>query len=85
MATAIRALQFEDMASQLIDCVNKRLLRLANVVERLGQLGQQGHANLESLVEEVHGHARSIRDDYAVEIGSPVVQTSMSVGSVELF
>jgi methyl-accepting chemotaxis protein len=82
VAIAIRALQFEDMAGQLIDCVQRRLQRLSVVVSGLGRLGQ---STPEALASELEARVLEIREAYATHVRSPVLQRNVSVGSVELF
>jgi methyl-accepting chemotaxis protein len=84
VATAIRALQFEDMAGQLIDCVQRRVDRLEGVVNRLGQLSGDTATDA-SLLAELQAQAHQISVAYAAPVVSPVRQQDMHVGSVELF
>jgi methyl-accepting chemotaxis protein len=85
VATAIRALQFEDMVGQLLDCVQRRLQRLSAVVNGLGRMGQDGAVTPESLAGELEARTREIREAYATLVHSPVLQRDVGVGSVELF
>jgi hypothetical protein len=85
VATAIRALQFEDMVGQLIDCMQKRLERLEDVMSRLGQLGRSGQVTPEALGTELEAQGLQIRAEYAAALTSPVMQEDMGAGSVELF
>jgi methyl-accepting chemotaxis protein len=85
VATAVRALQFEDMAGQLLDCVQRRVDRLEDVVKRLGQLGTNGAMAEGSLLAALQAHAHEIAVAYSTVVTSPVLQKDMHVGSVELF
>jgi methyl-accepting chemotaxis protein len=85
VATAIRALQFEDMAGQLLDCVQRRLQRLSVVVTGLGSIGRDGSATPETFASELEARTREIREVYATLVRSPVMQRDVAVGSVELF
>jgi methyl-accepting chemotaxis protein len=84
VATAVRALQFEDMAGQLLDCVLRRIDRLDGIVNRLGELTTSDSAAA-SLLAELQAQAHEIALAYATPVISPVRQQDMHVGSVELF
>jgi methyl-accepting chemotaxis protein len=85
VATAVRALQFEDMAGQLLDCVQRRIDRLEVVVNRLGELGTNGAVTEASVLAALQSHAHEIAVVYSTAVVSPVLQKDMDVGSVELF
>jgi methyl-accepting chemotaxis protein len=85
VATAIRALQFEDLVGQLLDCVQLRLKRVSSAVSGLERLGQNGSATAEGVMTELQACAEAIRTAYATLIVSPVLQQNVGVGSVELF
>jgi methyl-accepting chemotaxis protein len=85
VATAVRALQFEDMAGQLLDCVQRRVDRLEVVVTRLGQIGATGADTEDALAAALQVHAHEIAAAYATVVTSPVLQQDMHVGSIELF
>ncbi len=70
-ATAVRALQFEDMVTQLLACSLKRLDRLESVARVLDLAPAEA--------------AEKIGATYAEDVRSPVTQTSIATGDVELF
>jgi methyl-accepting chemotaxis protein len=70
-ATAVQALQFEDMVTQLISCTLQRLER----VQRVVHLAASGAPDVLARVS----------DCYATALHSPVAQTSVASGDVELF
>jgi methyl-accepting chemotaxis protein len=72
--TAVRALQFEDMVTQLLACARRRLDRLGRVGEALAL----------AATAPSEATARIMRE-YETEIVSPVGQASVEVGDVELF
>lgn len=80
VSVAIRALQFEDMVTQLLDCMDKRLLRVERAVSGLHALGQ-----LPNEPAALGATLMAIDQDYSVKIDSPVSQSSMAVGEFELF
>ncbi len=71
-ATAVRALQFGDMVSQILACSRDRVARL----EHVSNLVRSTHADAEKDVEESY-RLRSLR--------SPVTSSDVSSGDVELF
>jgi methyl-accepting chemotaxis protein len=72
--TAVRALQFEDMVTQLLGCARRR-------IDRLGRVGEALALAATSPSEATARIAR----EYETEIVSPVGQASVEVGDVELF
>jgi methyl-accepting chemotaxis protein len=80
VAVAVRALQFEDIATQLISCIERR-------VERVDGLA----ADVDALMaarddEQALAAARaSIEHRCALEIHAPGGQSSVSAGDIELF
>jgi methyl-accepting chemotaxis protein len=83
VGVAIRALQFEDIASQLLGCLDRRLERLETTVIRLNMLGTApGDAGF---AEELQEQSSGIVERYRDAVVSPVLQTSMDAGEVELF
>lgn len=72
-AVAIRALQFEDMVTQLLDCALKRVERLELCASALDPARAGGEA------------AARLEQRYSMVIRSPVAQSSMAAGDVELF
>lgn len=77
-SAAIRALQFEDMVRQLLECSAKRIQRMEAVVESMDLASRGGEdAILASLADLERAQLMMAR--------SPVAQESMQGGSVELF
>ena len=90
---AVRALQFEDMATQLIDCVQRRIARLDTVVNHLEGIVRHFEraprgsetAGLGSLAE-LNQQLTSLKNEYANAVISPVASTGLAGGgSVDLF
>lgn len=82
VAVAVRALQFEDIVGQLLVCMDRRLERLESAIHGLHALAAQPDADLGAQFE---GQLAEIARSYSVPVTSPVVQTSMDAGSIELF
>jgi methyl-accepting chemotaxis protein len=76
VATAVRALQFEDMSSQALASASRSLGQLQQVCEELRAMGDAG-----KLAERL----RERRETWRRERHCPVSQTSVEEGSVELF
>lgn len=68
--SAVRALQFEDMVTQLLSCSKQRLERLRRVIHAAGS---------------ADASAADIASCYGEDLRSPVAQTSVASGDVELF
>jgi methyl-accepting chemotaxis protein len=101
VATAVRALQFEDLTRQLLESAQKRLARLEDVAESLAPLIEQlsalsassstgdGSASTNGDPARrnafVQGELQKLRRHYDDVVASPVQQSSMSSGDVELF
>lgn len=75
---AIRALQFEDMVRQLLECSQKRVDRMESVITSMDAASSGDPFAMERALEEMDATA-------AAELRSPVHQESMQGGSVELF
>lgn len=91
---AITALQFQDMVSQLMAHVGKRLNALDEVTRHLGGLASalkddaaasNSRAALAQLREETGRVAASLKDLSATTHHNPVNQNAMGHGDVELF
>ncbi len=91
---AITALQFQDMVSQLVDHVNKRIDALEGVTNHLGVLSRTLHddaaasntrAALSQLQEETQRVAGSLATLQVATQHNPVHQKQMNDGDVELF
>jgi methyl-accepting chemotaxis protein len=80
VACAVRALQFEDIATQLIACVAKRLERVDGLAKDVDKL-------ISALDDaDALAHARcAIEERCAVEIRAPGDQNSVAAGEIELF
>lgn len=83
---AVRSLQFEDMLTQVLMCTERRVERIAYVsavmAKLAGGLIEPGEMRVEDVVDT---HAKTLVRSLAKEIRSPVVQTSVAEGTVELF
>jgi methyl-accepting chemotaxis protein len=91
---AVTALQFQDMVSQLIGHVNKRIDALDGVVRHLGVLSNSlkadagasdARAALQQLNEETALVASSLASLQVITYHNPVSQKVMNDGDVELF
>jgi len=91
VGNAVRALQFEDLTRQLLECAEQRLGRVEAVaralVPLLEQLGDpmapsSGHA---ALPELLRSEITRLEGLYQRVLASPVRQTSMGTGEIELF
>jgi methyl-accepting chemotaxis protein len=83
VGVAIRALQFEDIVGQLLGCMDRRLERLETTVLRLHTLGSS--QDDDALSAELQERSSEIVERYGVAVISPVLQTSMDAGEIELF
>lgn len=70
-ATAVRALQFEDMVTQLITTSRRRIERLQRVAKEIA------HVDCDT--------SNRVKACYDEPVRSPVAQTSVACGEVELF
>lgn len=84
VSVAVRALQFEDMATQLLDCMAQRLTRVERAVESLVSLEATDRGS-EAIGDELSERIAAIKEDYTLQVVSPVGQTSMDEGKYELF
>ena len=91
---AITALQFQDMVSQLLDHVMRRVDALDDAMKHLDVLGQalereaasiDGPAAIASLREEQVGIAAALKDIETKTVNNPVSQKAMTKGDIELF
>jgi len=91
---AITALQFQDMVSQLIGHVKRRVEALDAVVRHLGDLGQalsldaansDSHSAVDALKSETAKIASSLQSLATETNNNPVGQRAMTQGDVELF
>ena len=91
---AITALQFQDMVSQLIAHVHRRVEALHAVVDHLGELGDvlradaaamNSRAAVESLRRETAKISSSLKSLATETTNNPVGQGAMTQGDIELF
>jgi len=90
---AVRALQFEDLATQLIDCVQRRIVRLEAVAIRLEDIVVHfEHAprvpglGVSASVAELRTQLASLRGEYATILVSPVAPRGLDAGgTIDLF
>ncbi|MDX9993803.1 MAG: methyl-accepting chemotaxis protein [Rhodocyclaceae bacterium] len=91
---AITALQFQDMVSQLLSHVLRRVDALDDAMRHLDVLGNalereaasvDGRAAIASLREEQAGIAAALKDIEAKTVNNPVSQQAMTKGDIELF
>ena len=91
---AITALQFQDMVSQLIGHVLKRVEALDSVVGHLGELSKKlridsDHDDAADAIEALRGETKKVSDSLAKmtsqTVHNPVGQKVMTDGDVELF
>ena len=91
---AVTALQFQDIVSQLIGHVGRRVDAIDDVSRHLGGLAQTLQRNattpdaagaLESLRNETREVATRLKDMEQITANNPVSQNEMSQGDIELF
>jgi methyl-accepting chemotaxis protein len=80
VGAAMRALQFEDIATQLIGCVERRIKRVEGLTLDLERLTAAPDD-----VSTLEAAQTSIRERCAEVIRSPGEQESVHAGTVELF
>jgi methyl-accepting chemotaxis protein len=87
VATAVRALQFEDMVTQVLSCSERRIKRVAYVSAVVGRLAKTlpRAESEEAVAHELAIHEAAIERAMGKEIRSPVAQTSVAEGTIELF
>jgi methyl-accepting chemotaxis protein len=94
VSQAITALQFQDMVSQLMAHVGKRIDALSGVITHLGVLARKLHQDadasdtrdaLQQLHEETQRVAGSLTTMTVTTEHNPVDQKSMGKGDIELF
>jgi methyl-accepting chemotaxis protein len=82
---AVRVLQFEDIVSQLLGCMDRRLSRLETMLLQLAALPAFAGGALDDLPEQLAVHVAELQEAYSVKVVSPVTQQSMAGGEIELF
>ena len=85
VAVAVRALQFEDIVGQLLGCMDRRLERLEAALHGIQAVAASPDSESEALSSRLQGQLAEVVRSYSVPVNSPVVQTSMDAGSIELF
>jgi methyl-accepting chemotaxis protein len=85
VAVAVRALQFEDIVGQLLGCMDRRLERLETALQGLQAVAASPESESEALSSRLQGQLDEMVRSYSVPVTSPVLQTSMDAGSIELF
>jgi methyl-accepting chemotaxis protein len=85
VAVAVRALQFEDIVGQLLGCMDRRLERLEAALQGIQAVAASPDSESEALSSRLQGQLAEVVRSYSVPVTSPVVQTSMDAGSIELF
>jgi methyl-accepting chemotaxis protein len=81
--TAVTALQFQDMTSQLIDHTLRRIEAMENFVEGLS-IATHGNGNLEAKLQEARKRLSQAAEQAQAKL-NPVGQESMDSGDIELF
>jgi methyl-accepting chemotaxis protein len=91
---AVTALQFQDIVSQLLGHVGRRVDAIDDVSRHLGGLAKTLQRNsetpdaagaLQSLRDETRGVAERLKDMEQMTANNPVSQNQMSQGDIELF
>ncbi|MDQ8020995.1 MAG: methyl-accepting chemotaxis protein [Moraxellaceae bacterium] len=83
---AITALQFQDMVSQLLTHMDKRVVLLDGALQDMQRLaGQLGGVEAAVVQKELAQLAQSLSGLSSRETATPVLQTAMARGDVELF
>jgi methyl-accepting chemotaxis protein len=91
---AVTALQFQDMVSQLMDHVGRRIQALESVLAELGALGRRlradaAQSDIGAAIANLHGETGKIAAGLAdlSKLGgrNPVGQQALSRGDIELF
>ncbi|MDP2824833.1 MAG: methyl-accepting chemotaxis protein [Sulfuritalea sp.] len=91
---AVTALQFQDIVSQLLGHVGRRVDAIDDVSRHLGELAQTLQRNaatpdaagaLQSLQAETHRVSERLRDMAQLTAHNPVSQKEMNQGEIELF
>ncbi len=91
---AVTALQFQDIVSQLLGHVGRRVDAIDDVSRHLGGLAQTLQRNaatpdasgaLQSLRDETRGVAERLKDMEQMTANNPVSQNEMGQGDIELF
>ncbi len=83
VATAVQALQFEDMTTQLADCMLKRLVRVESSIKAFEAIA--GTDSSSALANALFAQAAAVSQNYQLEVVSPVQQQDTQTGSVDFF
>jgi methyl-accepting chemotaxis protein len=91
---AVTALQFQDIVSQLLSHVGRRVDAIDDVSRHLGELAKALQRNaatanapeaLQSLQAETRGVSERLKEMARTTVNSPVSQSQMNHGDIELF
>lgn len=82
---AVRLLQFEDIARQVLERVQMRIAFLDRFVAELRQLPMVELERSQEQVEQARGRLQQLSEELRLTAHRPVNQTSMSEGEIELF
>jgi methyl-accepting chemotaxis protein len=91
---AVTALQFQDIVSQLLSHVGRRVDAIDDVCRHLGELAKALQRNaatanapeaLQSLQAETRGVSERLKEMARITVNSPVSQSEMNHGDIELF
>ncbi|HEY0464742.1 MAG TPA: methyl-accepting chemotaxis protein [Polyangiaceae bacterium] len=83
VSTAVQALQFEDMTTQLADCMLKRLVRVESSIKAFEAIA--GTDSSSALANALFAQAAAVSQNYQLEVVSPVQQQDTQTGSVDFF
>lgn len=82
---AIRSLQFEDIAHQLIDHIDSNVLKLAGSLNSVAQVATSSMSTQEQSMDELKDRLSGLVNVIKSDGHKPVRQGSMGEGDVELF
>lgn len=82
---AVRLLQFEDMAQQLIHHIKENITRLANALDSVSTVASQSDIYQAHSMDELKHKLADLVDFLKMDAHKPVRQNSMGEGDVELF
>lgn len=85
VAIAVQALQFEDMTTQLVDCLGRRVARIEASIDCLHQAAEVSVDSGIALAGALREQAEAVLAVYAIELRSPVAQQDTTSGSVDFF
>ncbi|SEL36475.1 methyl-accepting chemotaxis protein [Ectothiorhodospira marina] len=82
---AVRLLQFEDIAGQVLDRAHTRIDFMERFVAELRQLPMVEPARSQEQLEQARGRLKTLREELQDAAHRPVQQKSMDEGDIELF